>query len=130
MAESNNFDIVDVLLTNYSGDWTGQNITREIFSYLDFQSLKRGRLVCKSWSDFLTHDRGFWMLILERKMSYLQDLSGKYCSGNCIEFTDYFCWSFENWKGFYYQCEKARLCFETIVGLIGRIESIRAIGEV
>ena len=130
MAESNNFDIIDVLLTNYSGDWTGQNITREIFSYLDFQSLKRGRLVCKSWSDFLTYDRGFWMLILERKMSYLPKLSGKYCSGACIEFTDYFCWSFENWKGFYHGCEKARLSFETIVGLIGRIESIRAIGEV
>ena len=130
MAESNNFDIVEVLLTNYSGDWTGQNITLVIFSHLDFQSLKRGRLVCKSWSDFLTHDRGFWMLILERKMSYLPKLSGKYCSGACIEFTDYFCWSFENWNGFYYQCEKARLSFETIVGLIGRIESIRAIGEV
>ena len=63
-------------------------------------------------------------------MSYLENLSGKYCSGNCIEFTDYFCWSFENWKSFYSKCEKARLSFDAILRLVGRIESIRAIGEV
>ena len=130
MTESNNFDIIEVLLTNYSGDWTGQNITREIFSYLDFQSLKRGRLVCISWNNFLTQDRGFWMKVLERKKSYLDYLSGKYCSGNCISFTPNFCWSFENWEDFFHRCEKAKLSSKMIVRLIGRIESIRAIGEV
>ena len=43
------FDIIGELLSNY-GEMTGENISREILSYLDFSTLQQGRLVSKSWN--------------------------------------------------------------------------------
>ena len=72
MAESSNFDIIQVLLANFSGDWTGANISREIFSYLDFGTLMQVRSVCKTWNDFLTNERFLWLKFLKRTKPYLE----------------------------------------------------------
>merc|ERR1712242_277227 len=85
MAESNNFDIIEALLTRFSGGWTGQNISRQIFSHLGFASLLESRLVCKLWNKFLTEDTYLWMEILKKSQPYLEYFSQKFCCGRCEE---------------------------------------------
>ena len=50
---------------------TGGNITREIFSYLDFSTLQQGRLVAKSWNHFLANDKKIWLQALEKHLPNL-----------------------------------------------------------
>ena len=64
------FDLIGELLSNY-GEMTGGNITREIFSYLDFSTLQRGRLVAKSWNHFLANDKKIWLQALEKHLPNL-----------------------------------------------------------
>ena len=63
------FDIMGEL-ENY-GEMTGGNITREIFSYLDFSTLQQGRLVAKSWNHFLSNDKKIWLQALEKQLPNL-----------------------------------------------------------
>ena len=63
-------DIIGELLSNY-GEMTGGNITREIFSYLDFSTLQQGRLVAKSWNHFLSNDKKIWLQALEKQLPNL-----------------------------------------------------------
>ena len=53
---------------------TGENISRQIFSYLDFSSLTNARMVSKIWNQFLTHpqQRSIWMDFLRKLESYLE----------------------------------------------------------
>ena len=126
MAESYNFDIIDALMNKFSGDWTGANISRQIFSYLDFASLMEGRLVCKSWNNYLTQDRKLWMEILKETKPYLEHLSLKFCSESCENSCRE---SSLNWTDFFNFCEKNRLDFVTIIGLFRKIQGIYAIAE-
>ena len=64
------FDIIGEVLSNY-GEMTGGNITREIFSYLDFSTLQQGRLVAKSWNHFLSNDKKIWLQALEKQLPNL-----------------------------------------------------------
>merc|ERR1711874_203576 len=54
---------ISEFLFNYS--LTGENLTREILSYLDFSSIQEGKLVCKVWNHFLSND---WLLSLRMVM--------------------------------------------------------------
>jgi len=62
------------------GEWnsnyglTGANLIRWIFSYLDFSSLQQGRLVCKSWHQFLTNDRILWLKMVMKTKPYLENV--------------------------------------------------------
>ena len=80
MAQSKNFDIVGVFLTNYG--LTGENIVLQIFSYLDFSSLTKGLLVCKTWKQFLTRDRTLWLKMLGQTQPSLEYLSNELSNGD------------------------------------------------
>jgi len=73
------FDPIYVLLSSY-GD-TGTNLTREIFSYMDFSSLQDGRLVCKLWNQFLVCDRLLSLRMLKKTKPYVENMF-KYISYN------------------------------------------------
>ena len=78
MEESESFDIVGNLLCNYG--MTGEDITHEIFSYLDFSSIQDSRLVSKSWNLFLSNDRKLWMEILRQTQPYIEFLTNQLSS--------------------------------------------------
>jgi len=48
------------------------DLTHQIFSYLDFTSLQRCRVVCKTWNHSLNNDQILWMKILKRTRPYLE----------------------------------------------------------
>ena len=73
LEESGNFDIIGTLLCNYG--LTGQNLARDIFSYMDVSSIQGGHLVCKTWNLFLIKDKNLWMKILRRTQPYFEFLS-------------------------------------------------------
>jgi hypothetical protein len=75
MAQSKNFDIVGVFLSDYG--LTGENIVLQIFSNLDFSSLTKGLLVCKNWKQFLTRDRTLWLKMLGQTQPSLEYLSNE-----------------------------------------------------
>ena len=54
---------------------TGENLVRDIFSYMDVSSLQGGHLVCKNWNHFLINDRKLWMDILRQTEPYFEFLS-------------------------------------------------------
>lgn len=70
--DSTKFDPVYVLLWSYG--LTGENLTRVIFSYMDFSSLQEGRLVCKLWNRFLVSDRLLSLRMLKRTKPYLENM--------------------------------------------------------
>ena len=70
MAETNQVDIIGSMITEKG--LTGENICREIFSYLDFSSLRFSRMVSKTWYQFLTQQRSIWMDFLLKLKPYLQ----------------------------------------------------------
>ena len=72
-TEPRNFDIVGTLVCNYG--MTGENLVREIYSYMDVSSLQKGHLVCKTWNFFLINEKRLWMDILRRTQPYLKFLS-------------------------------------------------------
>ena len=126
MAESSNFDIIQVLLTNYCGDWTGANISREIFSYLDFATLMQVCLVCKTWKNFLTNDRFLWLKFLKRTKPYLEQLSIRFLPDeNHPDVSK----NLKKWNGFFDYCEKSDLNFRQIVNIFRQIQSIYAVAE-
>ena len=64
----------------------GENIARQIFSYMALSSLKQGRSVCKSWNNFITKDQKLWMNILRRKRPYFEFLTSKMLSNVCEDY--------------------------------------------
>jgi len=70
------FDPIDELLSNY-GEITGKSLAHEIFSYLDFSTLQKIRLVHKSWNFFLTNDRRLWLNILRGTKPFIEFLSNE-----------------------------------------------------
>ena len=80
MAESKNFDIVGVFLSDYG--MTGENVALQIFSNLDFSSLQNGLLVCETWNQFLTKDRTLWLKMLEKTQASLEYLSNELSNGD------------------------------------------------
>ena len=126
MAESSNFDIIQVLLANFSGDWTGANISREIFSYLDFATLMQVRSVCKIWNDFLTNERFLWLKFLKRTKPYLEHLSVRFLPDeNHPDVSK----NLKKWNGFFDNCEKSDLKFRQIVNIFRQIQCIYAVAE-
>ena len=73
LEEPRDFDILGTLVCNYG--MTGENLVREIFSYLDVSSLQKGHLVCKTWSLFLINDKRVWMDILRPTQPYFKFVS-------------------------------------------------------
>ena len=66
----NQFDIIGTFLTEKS--MTGENLTRQIFSYLDISSLFRVQMVSKTWRQNLDYGNiGFEVLSLGYKTRYL-----------------------------------------------------------
>ena len=70
MAEAYRFDIIGCMITEKG--LTGENISRQIFSYLDFSSLRDARMVSKTWNQFLMQHRSIWMDFLKKLEPYLQ----------------------------------------------------------
>ena len=60
-VDSKNFDIVGTLMTEMG--LTGENLTRQIFSYLDMTSLVRVRKVSNIWQRFMIGEKSIWTLI-------------------------------------------------------------------
>ena len=60
-VDSKNFDIVGTLMTEMG--LTGENLTRQIFSYLDMTSLVCVRKVSNIWQRFMIREKSIWTLI-------------------------------------------------------------------
>jgi len=75
VVDSRKFDMINEWNSNYG--LTGANLTRWIFSYLDFSSLLQGRLVCKSWRQFLTNDRILWLKMVMKTKPFLENFFNK-----------------------------------------------------
>ena len=60
------FDIIGEL-QNY-GEMTGGNIVRQIFSYMDFSTLQKSRLVSQSWNLFLINNKKICLQFLEKHL--------------------------------------------------------------
>ena len=73
--ECTDFDVIGVLLSNYG--MTGENLARQILSFMDFRSITKIRFVSKSWNKFLTEDRILMLKIVRRAEPYLEDLCFK-----------------------------------------------------
>ena len=73
--EPTEIDIIGGLISNYS--LTGENLARQILSYMDFRSIKNIRFVCKSWNKFLSEDLKLMLKIVRRAEPYLEDLCCK-----------------------------------------------------
>jgi len=87
---SEKFDIVGNLLVNYG---TGENLVRDIFSYLDVSSLQGAHLVCKTWYRFVVDDRKLWMDILRKTEPYFEFLNKRllkdeFCAVDAKKFFD------------------------------------------
>ena len=80
LEDPENFDIIGSLLCSYG--MTGENLARDIFSYMDVSSIEEVRLVCKSWNIFLTNDEKLWMDILSQTLPYLEFLSSHLSDGD------------------------------------------------
>ena len=61
------FDLIGELLSNYGEP----DITREIFSYVDFTTLQQSRLVSKSWNHYLANDKKIWLQAMEKHLPNL-----------------------------------------------------------
>ena len=73
--ECTDFDFIELLLYNYG--MTGENLARQILSFMDFRSITKIRFVSKSWNKFLTEDRILMLKIVRRAEPYLEDLCCK-----------------------------------------------------
>ena len=76
LEKPKSFDIIGNFLYDYG--MTGQNLAHVIFSYLDFPSIQDCRLVCKSWSIFLSNDKILWMNILRQTQPFFEFLSNQF----------------------------------------------------
>lgn len=109
------------------GDWisnyglTGANLTRWIFSYMDFSTLQKGRLVCKTWCQYLTYDRILWLNILLKSRLYLEMFFNK-LSHEKYKLTAAL---FSDFTKDFFQCIKDRnLHYEHIFKIFGDVHSI------
>ena len=59
------------LMTNYG--ITGKNITSQILSYLDFDSMVNARMVSKTWYRFLENERGLWIALMKKAFEVVQE---------------------------------------------------------
>ena len=73
LEETRNFDIIGTLICNYG--MTGENLVRQIFSYMDFSSIQGGHLVCKTWNLFLVNDKRLWLDIFKQTHPYFEFVS-------------------------------------------------------
>jgi len=115
-----NFDLLGDWISNYG--ITGSNLTYWIFSYLDFSSLRKGRLVCKSWCQYLTNDRLLWLNMLMRTKPYIENLFNKLSYDKYKEtsasYTDFANDFFERIK------RPNNLQFEQMLKLFGKLQTI------
>ena len=51
-------------MTNYG--ITGKNITSQILSYLNFDSMVAARMVSKTWYQTLEDERGLWITLMKK----------------------------------------------------------------
>ena len=58
------------LMTNYG--ITGKNITSQILSYLNFDSMVAARLVSKTWYQTLEDERGLWITLMKKCFEDIQ----------------------------------------------------------
>jgi len=121
LTNSTKFDMIGDWISNYG--MTGENLTRWIFSYLDFSSIQKGRLVCRTWCRYLINDRILWHGILMKSKIYLEMFFNKMSpdkynltSTLFKEFTHYFFMCIEN--------KKNLLDYDQIFKLFGKIQSI------
>ena len=70
IVDSNNFDIVGTLITEMG--LTGENLTRQIFSYLDMTSLVCVRKVSNTWHGFMIRQKSVWMEELRKFDQHLE----------------------------------------------------------
>ena len=117
LEDPENFDIIGSLLCSYG--MTGENLARDIFSYMDVSSIEEVRLVCKSWNIFLTNDEKLWMDILSQTLPYLEFLSSHLSDG---DFAD----GKKIWKGYFDFVRKDddHCCFK-IIQLFKRIQMVQ-----
>jgi len=64
------------LMTNYG--ITGKNVTSQILSYLDFDSMVAARMVSKTWYRFLEDERGLWITLMKKCFEDIQEKSSQY----------------------------------------------------
>ena len=122
LEKPKSFDIVGNFLYNYG--LPGQNPAHDIFSYLDFPSIQDSRLVCKSWSIFLSNDKKLWLDILRQTQPFFEFLSKKFLNhGNAEDSA--FDETKKNWKEFFdfieshakndnFTCQKMNQLFKKI----------------
>ena len=71
------------LMTNYG--ITGKNITSQILSYLNFDSMVAARMVSKTWYQTLEDERGLWITLMKKCFEDIQKKSVMtYWSVRCI----------------------------------------------
>lgn len=70
IVDSNSFDIVGTLITEMG--LTGENLTRQIFSYLDMTSLVCVRKVSTTWHRFMIRQKSIWMEELRKFDQHLE----------------------------------------------------------
>ena len=58
------------LMTNYG--ITGKNITAQILSYLDFDSMVAARMVSKTWYQTLEDERDLWITLMKKSFEEIQ----------------------------------------------------------
>jgi len=119
LEDPENFDIIGSLLCNYG--LTGENLAREIFSYMDFSSIEGGHFVCKSWNIFLINDKKLWMNILRQTQPYCEFLSRQLSDED-------FAGARKTWKGYFDFVEKDddHSCHE-IVQVFKRIQMVQVL---
>jgi len=61
------------LMTNYG--ITGKNVTSQILSYLDFDSMVAARMVSKTWYRFLEDERGLWITLMKKCFEDIKEKS-------------------------------------------------------
>ena len=119
LEDPENVDIIGSLLCNYG--LTGENLAREIFSYMDVSSIEGGRLVCKSWTIFLINDTKLWMDILRQTQPYLEFLSRQLSDED-------FAIARKTWKGHFDFVEKDDdRCCHKIIQVFKRIQMVQII---
>jgi len=64
MMSADTFFDTEGLMTTYG--MTGRDITFQILSYLDFETMVNSRLVSKTWYRFLENERGLWIELMRK----------------------------------------------------------------
>jgi len=68
------------LMTNYG--ITGKNVTSQILSYLDFDSMVAARMVSKTWYRFLEDERGLWINLMKKCFEDIKEKRVRYQSSD------------------------------------------------